>query len=172
MTTSARRDGDDYVLDGAKRWIGNATVADVVIVWARDEEGVAGFLVEPSTPGFTATKIEGKLSQRSVWQADITLEGCRVPAANRLPVSGFRTVSEVLHKSRHHIAWHALGEAIACYEIARDYALRRQQFGKPIAAFQLTQAKLVRMLGEITKAQLLTLQLGRLLERRTRRPPA
>ncbi len=165
LTTRAARDGDDYVLDGAKRWIGNATICDVAIVWARTEDGIAGFLVERPNPGFKATVIEGKLSQRSVWQADIRLDGCRVPAANRLPRGGFRAVADMLHRTRHNIAWHALGEAIACYEVARGYALRREQFGKPIAAFQLVQAKLVRMLGEITKAQLLSIQLGRLLDR-------
>jgi glutaryl-CoA dehydrogenase len=163
MSTRAVRDGDAYVLNGSKRWIGNGTICDVAIIWARAEEGVAGFLVEPSTPGYRASVIEGKLSQRGVWQAAITLEGCRVPAANRLTRTGFGTVLEMLHKSRHYIAWHALGEAIACYEIALAYALKREQFGRPIAGFQLTQAKLVRMLGEITKTQLLLIQLGRVL---------
>ena len=164
METRAVRDGDGWVLNGSKKWIGNATICDVAIIWARSEDGVAGFLVEPSTPGYSANVIEGKISQRGVWQAEITLENCRVPEANRLPPTGFGTVLEMLHKSRHYIAWHALGEAIACYEIARDYALKREQFGKPIAGFQLVQAKLVRMLGEITKTQLLLIQLGRLLE--------
>jgi glutaryl-CoA dehydrogenase len=165
LTTRATRDGDAYILDGAKRWIGNATMCDVALVWARAEDGIAGFLVEPPAPGFVATTIEGKLSQRGTPQTDIRLDACRVPAANRLPHGGFSAVAEVLGKARHNAAWHALGEAIACYEIARDYALRREQFGQPIAAFQLTQAKLVRMLGEITKGQLLAIQLGRLLER-------
>ena len=164
LATSARLDGDSYLIDGVKRWIGMGSICDVAIVWARAEDGIAGFLVEPSTPGYIATKIEGKLSQRGIWQADIRLEGCRVPIANRLPVGGFRAVADLLHRTRHNIAWHALGEAIACYEIARDYALRRTQFGRPIAGFQLIQAKLVRMLGEITKTQLLVIQLGRLLE--------
>jgi glutaryl-CoA dehydrogenase len=165
LTTRATRDGDSYVLDGAKRWIGNATFCDVAIVWARAEDGIAGFLVEPPAPGFIATAIAGKLAQRGTPQADIRLEGCRVPAASRMPRGGFGAVAEMLGVARHSAAWHALGEAIACYEIARDYALVREQFGKPIAAFQLVQAKLVRMLGEITKAQLLAIQLGRALER-------
>jgi glutaryl-CoA dehydrogenase len=165
LATRASTDGDDYVLDGAKRWIGMGAICDVAIVWARAEDGIAGFLVEPATPGYTATTIEGKLSQRAIWQADIKLEGCRVPKTNRLPVGGFRAVADLLHRTRHNIAWHAVGEAIACYEIARDYALHREQFGRPIAAFQLVQAKLVRMLSEITKSQLLVIQLGRLLER-------
>ncbi|MGH2532917.1 MAG: acyl-CoA dehydrogenase family protein [Thermomicrobiales bacterium] len=165
LETRAVRDGADYILDGAKRWIGNATICDVAVVWARVEDGVAGFLVEPTMPGFVATAIPGKLSQRSVPQADIRLDGCRVPAANRMPVGGFRSVAGILTESRANVAWHALGEAIACYEIARDYTLQREQFGKPIAAFQITQEKLVRMLGEITKTQLLLMQLGRLLDR-------
>ena len=165
LATRATRDGDEYVLDGAKRWIGNATICDVVIVWARAEDGVAGFLIEPPVAGYIATAIEGKMAQRGAPQAEILLEGCRVPVENRLPRGGFGAVAEVLGVARHSAAWHALGEAIGCYEISRDYALCREQFGKPLAAFQLVQAKLVRMLGEITKAQLLTIQLGRLLER-------
>lgn len=164
MATRAVRDGDEFVLTGSKRWIGNGTICDVAIVWARSDEGVHGYLVERANPGYHAKLIEGKLSQRGVWQAEITLEGCRVPVANRLPGGGFSAVLEMLHKSRHYIAWHALGEAIACYEIARNYALQRKQFGRPIAGFQLVQAKLVRMLGEITKTQLLLIQLGRMLE--------
>jgi glutaryl-CoA dehydrogenase len=162
MTTRATRDGDEYVLNGAKRWIGNGTICDLAVVWARAEDGIAGFLVECPNPGFRATLIEGKLSKRGVWQADIRLDGCRVPAGNRMPVRGFRTVADILSKTRHNVAWAALGEAIACYEVALAYAKQREQFGKPIAAFQLVQAKLVRMLGEITQAQLLSIQLGRL----------
>jgi glutaryl-CoA dehydrogenase len=164
LATSAQRDGDDYVLNGAKRWIGNVTVGDLVVVWARAEDEIAGFLVELPNPGLVASPIEGKLAQRSVAQAEIALTECRVPTANRLPVGGFRATAEVLLRARHNAAWHALGEAIACYEIARDYALRRQQFGKPIAAFQLTQVKLVEMLAAITATQLLVLQLGRAID--------
>jgi glutaryl-CoA dehydrogenase len=164
LATTARRDGEDYVLDGAKRWIGNATFCKVAVVWARVEDGIAAFLVECPNPGFRATPMTGKLAQRAVPQADIRLEGCRVPAANRLPVTGFRGAADVLARGRGNVAWGALGGAIACYEIALDYARRREQFGKPIASFQLVQAKLVRMLGEITKAQLLLVQLGRLTD--------
>ena len=164
LAATARRDGDDYVLDGAKRWIGNATFCDVAIVWARAEDGIAGFLVECPNPGFQATAIPGKLAQRGAPQADIRLDECRVPAANCMPVAGFKAAAEVLGRGRGNVAWAALGEAIACYEIAVDYAKRREQFGKPIAAFQLVQAKLVRMVGEITKAQLLLIQLGRLAD--------
>ncbi|MBW3634819.1 MAG: acyl-CoA dehydrogenase family protein [Chloroflexi bacterium] len=164
LATRAVRNGDDYVLNGTKRWIGNATICDVAIIWARAEDGIAGFLVEVPNSGFSETVIEGKLAQRGIWQADIQLEGCRVPAANRLHQGGFRAVAQVLTISRHYVAWHAIGEAMACYEAALTHALRGEQFDKPIAAFQLIQAKLVRMLGEIAKAQLLVLQLGRLLD--------
>jgi glutaryl-CoA dehydrogenase len=164
LETSATRDGDAYVLDGAKRWIANATICDVAVIWARAEDGIAGFLVEPPTAGWSAVEITGKLAQRGIAQAEIRLDNCRVPAANRLSRGGFRAVAEVLSGSRHYVAWHALGEAIACYEVAVSHTLRRQQFGKPLAAFQLVQTRLVRMLGEITKAQLLLMQLGRLLD--------
>jgi glutaryl-CoA dehydrogenase len=164
LETCAIRDGDDYVLHGAKRWIGNATICDVAVVWAHAEDGIAGFLVEPPTLGWTAMVITGKLAQRGITHAEIRLEGCRVPTANRLAQGGFHAVAQILSVSRHYVAWHALGEAIACYEAALAHALRREQFGQPLAAFQLVQAKLVRMLGEIAKAQLLVIQLGRLLD--------
>lgn len=162
LSTTARREGDHYVLDGVKRWIGNVSIGHLVVIWARAEDGVAGFLVELPAEGLHATPIAGKLAQRSVPQVELVLSGCRVPAANRLPVGGFHAVSNVLAQTRYNVAWHALGEAIACYEAALSYAKRRQQFGKPIAAFQLVQAKLVNMLDEITKHQLLLVQLGRL----------
>jgi glutaryl-CoA dehydrogenase len=164
LESRAIRDGDGYVLDGAKRWIANATRCDVAVVWARAEDGIAGFLVEPPTPGWSAADITGKLAQRGVAQADIRLDGCRVPASNRLVQGGFGVVAQILSASRHYVAWHALGEAIACYEAALAHAQQREQFGQPLAAFQLVQAKLVRMLGEITKAQLLVIQLGRLID--------
>lgn len=162
LATIAARDGDEYVLNGRKRWIGNAAMCDLAVIWARAENGVTGFLVERPNPGYSATPIAGKLSQRAVEQAEIRLDNCRVPLVNRLERTGFRAVSEVLRDNRHHIAWAALGEALACYEAALGYALTREQFGKPIASFQLIQARLVQMLGEITKAQLLSIQLGRL----------
>lgn len=166
LETRARRDGDRYVLDGAKRWIGNATFADVTIVWARGDEGeVGGYLVEQGTPGFRAELISGKASQRSVWQAEISLEGCRVPASSRLPgCLGFADVARVLTVSRDGIAWRALGHALAAYEAALAYVSERRQFGRPLAGFQLVQDKLVRMLAEITGMQLLCLRLGRLAD--------
>jgi glutaryl-CoA dehydrogenase len=164
LDTSVRRDGDAYVLDGAKRWIGNASFADLVIVWARDEDGhVGGYVVEQGAPGYEATVITGKTSLRAVWQADIALRDVRVPAENRLPGgSTFRDVARVLTLTRYTVAWRALGVALAAYEAALDYAKRREQFGRPIASYQLVQDKLSRMLGEITAMQLLCLRLSEL----------
>jgi glutaryl-CoA dehydrogenase len=166
LETSARRDGDAYVLDGRKRWIGNATIADVVIVWARDEDGhVGGYLVEKGTPGFEATVMTGKTALRAVWQADIELRGVRVPSDARLPgCRNFRDVAGVLARTRYTVAWRALGMAQAAYEAALAYAQRREQFGKPIASYQLVQDKLSRMVAEITAMQLLCLRLSELAE--------
>jgi glutaryl-CoA dehydrogenase len=164
LETRARRDGDAYVLDGAKRWIGNATVADLIVVWARDDAGqVGGFVVERDTPGLAATVITGKASQRAVWQADLQLTGARVPIANRLAgAATFRDTGRVLRAARGGIAWAALGHASACYEAALAYTRQRQQFGRPLASFQLVQEKLARMLAEVTTMQLLCLRLGQL----------
>jgi glutaryl-CoA dehydrogenase len=166
LETRARRDGDHYVLDGRKRWIGNGTIADVVIVWARDEDGhVGGFLVEKGTPGYEATVMTGKTALRAVWQADIELNGARVPAENRLPgCRNFRDVAGVLARTRYTVAWRALGMATAAYEVALDYAQRREQFGRPIASYQLVQDKLSRMVAEITGMQLLCLRLSELAQ--------
>jgi glutaryl-CoA dehydrogenase len=165
LETRARRIGDMYVLDGAKRWIGNATFADVVVIWARDEETgqVGGFLVEQGTPGFTATKMEGKLAKRAIINADITLEDCAIPESNRLPLArSFRDTAAVLRATRYGVAWEAVGHARAAYEIALSYAKQRVQFGRPIAGFQLIQAKLVKMLAELTSMQLLSWRLSQL----------
>jgi glutaryl-CoA dehydrogenase len=167
LETTARRDGDEYVLDGRKRWIGNGTIADVTVVWARDEDGnVGGFLVEPkSTPGYEATVIEGKGSARAVWQADIRLDSARVPAANRLPgARSFKDTGRVLAATRSTCAWAALGHAVAGYDTALTYAKQREQFGRPLCGFQIVQDRLVRMLAEVTAMQLYCLQLGRLAE--------
>jgi glutaryl-CoA dehydrogenase len=153
LETTARRDGEEWVLDGAKRWIGNATFADLVVVWARDVETrhVLGFVVEKDTPGFTATKIENKIALRIVQNADIVLDGCRVPEANRLPnANSFKDTAKILRQTRSGVAWESVGVTLAAYEIALQYAKERQQFGRPIGKFQLVQDLLVKMLGNTT----------------------
>jgi glutaryl-CoA dehydrogenase len=164
LETTACREGDEYVLDGKKRWIGNGTVADVIIVWARTEDGnLGGFLVEKATPGLTATEITGKSSKRPGIQADITLEGVRVPEENRLPgARSFKDATDALVVVRCGVAWEALGHAIASYEAALAYAQERRQFGRPIASFQLVQDKLAKMLADVTTMYLLCIRLGRL----------
>jgi glutaryl-CoA dehydrogenase len=166
LETTARREGDEYVLDGKKRWIGNGTVADVIIVWARGEDGnLGGFLVEKGTPGLTATGITRKASKRPGIQADITLDGVRVPEENRLPgARSFKDTTDALVMVRCGVAWEALGHAIAAYEAALAYARERRQFGKPIASFQLVQDKLAKMLADITTTFLLCIRLGRLAD--------
>ncbi|MEU6531079.1 MULTISPECIES: acyl-CoA dehydrogenase family protein [Streptomyces] len=165
MRTTARRDGDTWVLNGAKRWIGNATFADHVVVWARDVEDdqVKGFVVAKGTPGFTAERIANKTSLRMVENADITLEDVRVPEADRLQnASSFRDVAEILRATRSGVAWQALGVMIGAYELALRYATERQQFGRPVAGFQLVQDLLVKSLGNITSSWGMLLQLARL----------
>ncbi len=163
LETSARREGDAYVLDGEKRWIGLGHVADLVIVWARDTDDgkVKAFVVEKSADGeypegYEAEAITGKIAKRAIQQAHIRLAGVRVPAENRLAEStSFRDVSAVLNRTRSTVAWEALGHAVAAYEIAAEYVQRRVQFGRPIAATQLVQNKLANMLADLTAMQLL-----------------
>lgn len=162
-TTATPIDGG-YLLNGRKRWIGNGDTFGVAVVWAGTPEGIAPFLFEPATHGFAREPMEGKLSKRAVTNVEMTFDNCFVPAESRMPVTGFRHVAEILRITRHHVSWSALGEAIACYEAALAHAKQRVQFGKPIGSFQLVQAKLVEMATEITKAQLLSLQLSRLLD--------
>jgi glutaryl-CoA dehydrogenase len=167
LETVAVRDGDGYVLDGAKRWIGNGTIADVVVVWARDTSDgqVKGFLVEKGAAGYDALVIEGKGSVRAVLQADITLTGVRVPAGNVLPgARSFKDAVKVLASTRIAVAWGALGHAVAAYEAALSYAKQRSQFGKPLVHFQLVQDQLVKMLAEVTAMQLYCLRVSRLEE--------
>ncbi len=167
LETTARRDGDTWVLNGAKKWIGNGSIADVVVVWARDEADrqVKGFLVEPSSPGYSARKMEGKGSLRAVWQAEITLTDVRVDESSRLPgAATFKDTGRVLAGTRNAVAWAALGHATAAYEIAVDYCTQRTQFGKPLVSFQIVQDKLVKMLAEVCSMQLYCLRLGRLIE--------
>jgi glutaryl-CoA dehydrogenase len=157
LETTARRDGDSYVIDGRKKWIGNGTIADVVVVWARDtaDRQVKGFLVEKGTPGFTARLIEGKGSLRAVWQASIELDAVRVPAASKLPgAESFRDTAAVLASTRATCAWAALGHAVAGFDAALSYAKRRTQFGQPLVSFQLIQDRLVTMLAKVTAMQL------------------
>ncbi len=167
LESSARRDGDGYVINGAKRWIGNGTLADAVVVWARGEDRqVQGFLVEKDTPGFDAQVIEGKGSLRAIWQAQITMEDVRIPIENRLPgARSFKDAGKILAGTRSTCAWAALGHAVAAYETALTYSKRREQFGRPLCSFQLIQHRLVKMLAEITAMQLYCLQIGRLAER-------
>jgi glutaryl-CoA dehydrogenase len=164
LESSARRDGRQYVIDGAKRWIGNGSIADIIVVLARAEEGgVSGFLVEKGTPGLTARTITGKGSLRAVWQADIELDGVRVPLANRLPGAGtFKDAARVLTGSRATCAWSALGQALAAYEAALAYTVARRQFGRQLAGFQLVQDRLAKMLAQLTAMQLYCLRLGQL----------
>jgi glutaryl-CoA dehydrogenase len=167
LETTARREGDEYVIDGAKRWIGNGSVADVVVVWARDTEDgeVKGFLVELPTAGYEANVIEGKVSVRAIWNAHIRLEGVSVPAENRLPgARSFKDTGRVLAATRTTCAYSALGHAVAAYDAALSYARARKQFGRPLATFQIVQEKLVRMLAEITAMQLYCVRVGRLTE--------
>ena len=167
LETTARREGDEYVLDGEKRWIGNASFADVTVIWARDEEdeSVKGFLVEKGAEGFSTEIITGKMGKRAVWQPDIRLEGVRVPAENKLGnADSFKDTAKVLTATRAMVAWEAIGHAVASYEAAVTYAKERVQFGKPIASFQIIQNKLANMLAEITSMQLLCLRLSQLQE--------
>ena len=167
LETTARRDGDTWTINGAKKWIGNGSIADVIVVWARDvaDRQVKGFLVEQGTPGYLARKIEGKGSLRSVWQAEIELTNVQVDEVNRLPgANSFKDTGRVLAGTRNSVAWGALGHATAAYEIAAQYCSERKQFGKPLVSFQIVQDKLVKMLAEVCSMQLYCLRLGRLIE--------
>ena len=167
LETTARCEGQEYVIDGAKRWIGNGSVADVIVVWARDSADgqVKGFLVEGDTPGYHARLIEGKGSVRSVWQADIEPDGVRVPVSARLPgASSFTDVGRVLAATRLTCAFAALGHAVGAYDAALNYCRERRQFGRPLVGFQIVQERLVKMLAEVTAMQLYCLRVGRLGE--------
>src|SRR5947207_13209965 len=172
METRATRDGDHYVLNGSKCWIGNASIADVKVVWAKDDNGRAGgFVVEKDAPGFRGQDIEGKFSLRMSRTSECWFENCRIPVENRLPkAEGLKAPLSCLTYARVGIAWGVIGAAIDCYETALAYAKSREQFGRPIAGFQLVQQKLVWMAQEITKAQLLALRLTRMMEAGTVRP--
>ena len=163
METTATKDGDHYVLNGNKTWITNAQVADVAVVWAKVDDTIRGFLVDADTPGYATGAIHDKFSMRASHTGEIYLDDCRVPADNMLPEGeGLRAPLRCLNQARYSIAWGVIGAAMACFDEARSYAGEREQFGKPIASFQLVQDKLVDMATEITKAQLLCHRLGEL----------
>ncbi len=171
MSTYARRDGSDWVLSGAKRWIGLASIADVAVIWAQTDGGIRGFVVPTATPGFTATNIEPKLSMRASIQCDITLDEVRLPAEAVLPnVVGLKGPFACLNEARYGIIWGAMGAARDSYEAALRYSLSRLQFDQPLAAYQLTQRKLVDMVLEIQKGVLVALHTGRLKDAGTLSP--
>src|SRR5438876_3721513 len=172
MKTRALRKGDEYVLNGTKLWITNGSVADVAVVWAKGDDGeIGGYLVERGTPGFSTLDIHGKFSMRASITSELAFADCRIPLDSKLPgVKGLKGPLSCLSQARYGIAWGAIGAAMSCYDWALQYSQSRIQFGKPIAAFQLVQRKLVWMVTEITKAQLLCLQLGRLKDEGKARP--
>lgn len=163
MRTRARRDGSDWVLDGTKMWITNGTVADVAVVWAQTDDGIRGFVVPTDTPGFTANEIKYKLSLRASLTAELVMEGVRLPDDAALPdVRGLRGPLSCLNEARYGILFGVVGAARACYEAALEYTLSREQFGKPLASFQLTQRKLADLVVEVNRANLVAVQLGKL----------
>ena len=172
MRTTARRDGDSWVLNGSKQWITNGTLADVAVVWAKTPDGVRGFLVEKGTPGYTSSDQHGKFSLRASTTSELGFHDCRIPATNLLPgTTGLKSALMCLNQARYGIAWGGLGAAMECYWTALEYAKQRIQFGgQPIACHQLVQEKLVWMVSEISKGQLLALQLGRLKDRGRLKP--
>src|ERR1700678_1882669 len=167
MLTRARREGSEWVLDGEKTWITNGSIADVALVWARTEEGIRGFLVERGTPGFTSRELHGKLSMRASVTSSLTLRACRVAGSAMLPgAKGLKAALSCLTQARYGIGWGVIGAAMDCYEAARAYSVLRKQFDdRPIASHQLVQEKLAWMITEITKAQLLAVQAGRLKDK-------
>jgi len=163
MITRAKKEGKHWRINGRKRWITNGGIADVALVWAKTDDGIRGFLVEKGTPGFTVQEIKGKFSLRASVTSELIFEDCVVPEENMLPkAKGLKAPLSCLTQARYGIGWGALGAALACYETALEYSKTRVQFGKPIASFQLVQNKLVWMLNEIIKGQLLALRTGRL----------
>ncbi len=165
LTTTAKRDGDTWILNGQKKWIGNATFSDVTVIWARDvaDDQVKGFLVEKGTPGFKPEKILHKMALRVVQNALITLEDCRVPETSRLQnANSFKDTGAVLRMTRAGVAWEAVGCGLGAYTHALKYAQEREQFGRPIGRFQLVQDLLVRMLGNVTSSQCLVLRLSQM----------
>ncbi len=171
MVTTAKREGKGFILQGSKMWISNGAIAGVAIVWAKTPDGIRAFLVEAGTPGFQASLIKRKFSYRTSPTSLLAFKDCFIPEENLLPdARGLKSVLQCLNYARFGVACGALGSAIACFHAARDFALERRVFEKPIASYQLVQEKLVRMMAEITKAQLLIYHLGRLMDRKQAKP--
>ncbi|HXF58815.1 MAG TPA: acyl-CoA dehydrogenase family protein [Candidatus Saccharimonadales bacterium] len=171
MRTVARKDGDSYILNGSKMWITNGGIADIAIVWGRLDGVIRGFVVEKGTPGYSTKDIHGKFSLRASVTSELTFQDCRIPLTQLLPnVEGLKGPLGCLNQARYGIAWGGVGAAMACYHEALNYAKTRIQFDKPIASFQMVQEKLAWMIREITKAQLLVLQLGRLKDAKKIQP--
>ena len=164
MATAAKKDGDEWIINGSKMWITNGSLADVALVWAKDEDGIIrGFLLEKGMEGFTSNDIHGKLSLRASVTSELSMVDVRVPDSSRLPnIEGLKGPLSCLTQARYGIAWGMVGAAVDCYQTALDYSLERKQFSKPIAGYQLTQSKLAEMITQITMAQLTVYQLGRL----------
>ena len=164
MATTAKKDGDEWIINGSKMWITNGSLADVALVWAKDEDGIVrGFLLEKGMEGFTSNDIHGKLSLRASVTSELSMVNVRVPDSSRLPnIEGLKGPLSCLTQARYGIAWGMVGAAVDCYQTALDYSLERKQFSKPIAGYQLTQSKLAEMITQITMAQLTVYQLGRL----------
>ena len=164
MATTAKKDGDEWIINGSKMWITNGSLADVALVWAKDEDGIVrGFLLEKGVEGFTSNDIHGKLSLRASVTSELSMVNVRVPDSSRLPnIEGLKGPLSCLTQARYGIAWGMVGAAVDCYQTALDYSLERKQFSKPIAGYQLTQSKLAEMITQITMAQLTVYQLGRL----------
>ena len=164
MATTAKKDGDEWIINGSKMWITNGSLADVALVWAKDEDGIVrGFLLEKGMEGFSSSDIHGKLSLRASVTSELAMVNVRVPDSSRLPnIEGLKGPLSCLTQARYGIAWGMVGAAVDCYQTALDYSLERKQFSKPIASYQLTQSKLAEMITQITMAQLTVYQLGRL----------
>jgi glutaryl-CoA dehydrogenase len=172
MKTHAVKDGDAYILNGSKQWITNGSIADVVVVWTKTEDNVVrGFLVERGMPGFSSTNEENKLSLKASITSSLFFDDVRIPAANLLPLTkNIGSALSCLNEARYGISWGVIGSAMSCYDTALEYAITRKQFGKPIASFQLTQEKLVLMLNEMVKAQILALEVARLKDEGKSKP--
>jgi glutaryl-CoA dehydrogenase len=172
MKTRAVKQGDHYILNGTKMWITNGSIAQVALVWAKLGDEIRGFLVEAGAPGFQTKLVQRKFSYRTSPTSLLILKDCVIPKENLLPgATGLKSVLSCLNYARHGVACSALGSAVACYEVAEAFARKREVFEKPIVSYQLVQEKLVQMVLEITKAQLLTYHLGRLLDQHGARPP-